>query len=285
MEAMTVPVVPVHVIETAARREQAAERNRAHAEAAWRQAWWATTLALGAAPEGDRQAVTAALDTAERILGQSRHWLSSRRRAGQMLAGQPAAAVSQLPPRLAVAYREAGGEPGRAVAVLQDAEARKLSLRDFAAELGTQPQSWLRENEQHQRPVTIGQLAARPPAEQAALIRQALLDPAVASRVFDGPRPALPLALPSRDSGPRPHRPLSRPAPDPGKPDVLALLGTARDDVERAFKLSVLRGLAGDEQVLDALERLETEAGFLRRYQTGAAVDEAITQIMSDAND
>jgi hypothetical protein len=277
------------MIEQAARREQAAERNRAQAEAAWRQAWWQTTLTLGEVAESDRAEVTAVLDTAQAILGQSRGWLSNRRMTGRLFATLPPGFVHQLPPRLAVAYCQSHGDPSQAVTALRDAEARGLSLRDFAAELGTQPKSWLREGEQHQRPVTVEQLRAQPAAAQAALIRQALDDPAVASRVFTAPRPALPASPPSSfpsapalDDGPHPHRPAAQPVPDPGLPDVLHLLGDARTGIEQAFRLSVLKGLVGDEQVLAALSAVEAEAGFLRKYLTGAAVDEAITQIMSD---
>lgn len=265
-------------IEKAARQEQAAEKHRAQAEAAWRAAWWQTTLALGAPPDSDRQQVTSALDTAQRILGQSRSWLGSRRRTGRMLlTAAPAAAVHQLPPRLAIAYFDARADPVHAVRVLRDAEARQLSLRDFAAELGVQPQSWLREGEQGQRPVTAGQLRARPPSEQAALVLEALRDPAVARLVTRAP-----LRQPPAGAREHPHRPVAQPVPDPGKPDVLELLGSARDGVVRAFGLSVLRRLTGDPEALAALAALEAEAAFLRRYLEGDSVpEERLARVMN----
>lgn len=274
------------MIEQAARREQAAERNRAQAEAAWRQAWWQTTLTLGEVAESDRAGVTAVLDTAQAILGQSRGWLSNRRMTGRLFATLPPGYVHQLPPRLAIAYCQAHGDPVNAVAALRDAEQRGLSLRDFSAELGTQPKSWLREGEQHQRPVTVEQLRAQPAAMQAALIRQALDDPAVASQVFTAPRPALPPAPPRPGlspvlDGPHPHRPVAQPVPDPGLPDVLRLLAEARTGVEQAFRLSVLKNLAGDEQVLAALTAVEAETGFLRTYLGGTATDDAIAKILA----
>lgn len=276
----------MNAIEQAARREQAAERNRVEAETVWRQAWWSTTLALGTPAESDRQAVTTALDTAQRILGQSRSWLSSRRKLGRLLTGLPAGQVHALPPRLAIAFSDAHGDPLNAIQVLRDAETRGLSLRDFAQELGTQPKSWLREGEQSQRPLSVEQLRARPADEQAVLIRAALEDPAVARQVFTAPRtgPGLPPVPPEplRD-GPGPRRPVAGPTPDPGKPDVLALLGDARIMTVRAFRLSVLRSLAQDADVLAALAALEVETRYLRQYLAGHAADDAIARILAES--
>jgi hypothetical protein len=161
-----------HDIETAALQEAAAEQTRATAEAAWRRAWWETTLALAEPAEPDKRAVMDALDTAQRILGQSRSWLARRRAAGRHFSILEDAQIWALPPRLAVEYTDAHGDPAQAVEYLTAAEAQGASLRDVAADLGTQPKSWLRENEQDQRPVT---------AEQ---IRAALADQALADEVF-----------------------------------------------------------------------------------------------------
>ncbi len=286
---------PVTTIEQAARREHAAERNRAQAEAVWRQAWWQTTLALATPAETDRSAITATLDTAQRILGQSRGWLSRRRKTGMQFAKLRRGDIDQLPPRLAIAYCEAHGDPVRAVAALRDAEARGASLRDFAAELGIQPKSWLREGEQSQRPVTAEQLTARPPAEQAAVIRRALENPVVATQVLAnyrlpapaGPAPYRPVLEPSPrpeplvPGAPHPHRPVVPPVADPGKADVLATLGDARSAVERAFRLAVALTASGDEEILAALIAVETEAGYFHKYLTGAMIDETVARIMT----
>jgi hypothetical protein len=275
-------------IEQAARSEQAAERNRSQAEAVWRRAWWQTTLALGV-PDSAGE-VTIALDIAERILGQSRSWLASRRRTGRAFSTLPRGQVDALPPRLAIAYTEAHGNPDKAVAVLRDAESRGLSLRDFAAAMGTQPKSWLREGEQAARPITAEQLTGRPPSEQAVLIRTALANPVVAGKVFNDPTPLPrlpdhgPRARPGLPAAPdyHPHRPAAEPVPDLGKPDVLALLESVRDGVVQAFKLSVLRNLAGDADVLAAVESLQRETGYLHRYASGQAADDAISKILAD---
>jgi len=134
-------------IERAAAAERAAEQTRTNAETAWRAAWWGTTVALASVPEADKPAVTAAYDAAEQILGQSRSNLAARRRTGLKLSDLGLEAKIILPPRLTMEYVKANGDPGKAAQVLADAEARDVSLRDFAAELGTQSPAWQREGE------------------------------------------------------------------------------------------------------------------------------------------
>src|SRR5258708_21420897 len=141
-------------IEQAALAEKTAEQKRAQADNAWRQAWWRTTLALAEPPDSDRKAIITTYDIAEHILGQNRSYLSERRRLGSIVVVLEHDEISTLPPRLALEYMKSNADPARAVAVLKNAESRELSLRDFAAELGTQPQSWLREDEQDRRSVT-----------------------------------------------------------------------------------------------------------------------------------
>lgn len=174
-------------LEAAARAEHAAERNRSAAEQRWRQMWWATTLEL--AKLDSRQDVTAAYDSAAKILGQNRGYLSKRRMTGVYLGSLEGDGLESLPPRLAMEYVTASGNPSDAVRYLKDAEQRGVSLRDLAAELGTQPQSWLREDEQDQRPhseaAAGAAIASLPPAAQGDLVRELLSDPEVAEAAFN----------------------------------------------------------------------------------------------------
>jgi hypothetical protein len=174
-------------LEAAARAEHAAERNRSAAEQRWRQMWWATTLEL--ARLDSRQDVTAAYDAVEKILGQNRGYLSKRRMAGVYLGTLEGDGLETLPPRLAMEYVTASGNPADAVTYLKAAEQRGVSLRDLAAELGTQPKSWLREDEQDQRPLAGAAagaaLAGLPVQARGDLIRELLADPEVAEAAFN----------------------------------------------------------------------------------------------------
>jgi transposase-like protein len=276
-------------IEQAALHEKAAEQDRAQAETAWRQAWWQTTLALGEPADSDRKSVSAAYDIAERILGQSRTWLATRRMTGKALKDLVLEdKIFSLPTRLAVQYVQSKADPAQAVAVLQDAEARELSLRDFAAELGTQPQSWLREDEQHQRPVTPEQMQARPVTEQARVIQRALGNPEVARAVFRDQDCKAGVMSALRHDDRQEGSTATPSAPSPAKPsltrlDVLIFLADAKDALRRASRLSVSLGLAGDDEVLSDLGDVETEAEQFRRYLTGMGLDEAIAKIMEGA--
>jgi hypothetical protein len=174
-------------LEAAARAEHAAERNRSAAEQRWRQMWWATTREL--AKLDSRQDVTAAYDAVARILGQNRSYLSKRRMAGLYLSALEGDGLETLPPRLAMEYVTANGNPSDAARYLRDAEERGVSLRDLAAELGTQPKSWLREDEQSQRPVAEAAVGAAltglPAQARGDLIREMLSDPEVAEAAFN----------------------------------------------------------------------------------------------------
>ncbi len=161
-------------VEKAARDEFAADQNRAKAETVWRQAWWSTTLALAEVPGSNKKAIGEAFSTAERILGQTRNWINRRRATGLLFASLERSEIATLPPRLAVAYAESKSDPYLAVAVLKSAESREVSLRDFAAELGTQPKSWQREGE---RPAVPAQVRAMSTEQRAELTRELLSDP------------------------------------------------------------------------------------------------------------
>ena len=69
-------------VRATARREHAAEHTREEAEAAWRAAWWDTTLALGAIPKGQRKLTGEAQRAVTEELGHSSGYLSTRATAG-----------------------------------------------------------------------------------------------------------------------------------------------------------------------------------------------------------
>ena len=132
-------------ITQAALAERNAEHTRNQALEAWRAAWWETTMVLSAVPN---ESARAAIHQAEVILGHSRRYLGQRRLLGQRLARYSLTDVSGLPPRLAMLYiLSVKADPGRIHEVLEDAQKRNLSLRDLARELGSQPDSWKRQDE------------------------------------------------------------------------------------------------------------------------------------------
>jgi hypothetical protein len=181
METITIMIMNV---EKAARAERAAEQNRAKAETVWRQAWWATTLALAEPPHSNKKAIGEAFSAAELILGQTRDYISKRRATGQVFAAFEGVEISTLPPRLSIAYAQAQGDPARAITVLKSAEARELSLRDFAAELGRQPQSWLREGERPEVPEQVRNMTVE---QRAELTRELLSDPETVDAALNRP--------------------------------------------------------------------------------------------------
>jgi hypothetical protein len=83
-------------------------------------------------------------------------------------------------------YARAGGDTSGAVAYLTDAEAKGVSLRDLAAELGTQPKSWQRADEQSFTEDEVAAAVAKlPPAARAEIAASALADPEVADAAFN----------------------------------------------------------------------------------------------------
>jgi hypothetical protein len=163
---------PMSYLEDAAREERLAERTREDAEANWRTAWWRTTMALAQAGP-DRSAVSAAFDTAERILGQDRSYLSTRRIVGQKLIYLKVDQLAALPPRLTIEYIRSGGDPDSTVTYITAAEREGVSLRELSVRLGSQVPSWERQDE---RTATDEQ------------VREALLDPQRADRVLADPQ-------------------------------------------------------------------------------------------------
>ena len=202
-------------IEQAARAELAAEHDRDRAEAAWRRAWWVTTMALAGPREGDRKAISAALDAAEAILGQHRTYLSRRRRAGQHFIKIGVDQLAGWPPALAMIYADSRGNPAWAGGALAIAERQGLSLREFSAQVGVTPpvRQQARAASAARRAAAVGQDAlteycattagpptvegllafhrARPgrgdPPATTAQLRAALKDPAIAADVLADP--------------------------------------------------------------------------------------------------
>jgi hypothetical protein len=128
------PTDPIAVVAYAAQCERDAEGSRAEAEAAWRAAWWRTTMALGVPTY--RPDVTRALDEAERVLGQSRGYISDRRSTGVVFGDLSIEQVQALPPRLSMVWatQHAGQRAGSDVlAEVRQAETDGVSLREFAA--------------------------------------------------------------------------------------------------------------------------------------------------------
>lgn len=112
-------------------REKAAEAAKGKADAAWRAAWWATTLALGEVT--GRQAIGDAQRLVREVTGQSKTWVQERARAGRLFASLE---TGGAPPRMAVEVARAG------VIVTQDvvdsmieAEQDGVSLREFTAQI------------------------------------------------------------------------------------------------------------------------------------------------------
>jgi hypothetical protein len=128
------PTDPLASVKLAAECERDAEGSRAEAEAAWRAAWWRTTMALGVPTY--RPDVTRALNEAEQILGQSRGYLGDRRATGVVFSDLSIDEVQALPPRLSMVWaaQHAGQRAGAdALAEVQNAETDGVSLREFAA--------------------------------------------------------------------------------------------------------------------------------------------------------
>jgi Family of unknown function (DUF6192) len=159
----------------AAAVERQAEQTRKQAEDRWRLAWWGTTLAL-AEPE-QRRDVTAALDEAERILGQSRKYLMERRAAGRSFRRLEPLEIRLLPPRMAISWAKVHtGQQADESTVAELREADKGTFDEYAAKIG-EPYMDTRGNAE----LFVAQL---PPERKASIVREALNDPDVAVRTL-----------------------------------------------------------------------------------------------------
>ena len=115
-----------------AQREARAEASKGKADAAWRSAWWATTLALGQIT--GKRAVGEAQAIIRETTGQKQDWVWKRTRTGRAFAGLGASET--LPPRMAVEIVQAGIEVTESLAQqMIQAERDSVSLRDFTAGL------------------------------------------------------------------------------------------------------------------------------------------------------
>lgn len=159
----------------AAEREHAAERNRTKAEAAWRAAWWKTTLALVDVPNGDG----ATLNLIAEKLGQSRKRIEKRRRVGRRtarIAGDPV--IYTVPPELAIEWADEAQRDLDLIAAnkMIHAERNGMSRREFAVEIGTAREGVDTAEQRREAPATPHQ------------IRRALADPAVVREVMADPQ-------------------------------------------------------------------------------------------------
>lgn len=132
-------------IRDVARRERAAEQTREEADAAWRAAWWATTLAL-AAIEGQRETARAFAEVADELGYKTHKYLSHRKATGRRVEVDHLlkAVIHSLPPRLSVVFASEAGHriDAQAAEVLLQAERDGVSLREFAKQLDAMPVSW-----------------------------------------------------------------------------------------------------------------------------------------------
>ena len=276
-------------VEAAAQAEREAEQGRADAEAVWRQAWWTTTLALAAPADSDRLAVGDAYDTAVRVLGQSRQWMAKRRRAGLALKDLSLEGkIFSLPPRLAMEYVASNGDPALAAETLASAEERDLSLRDFAAELGTQPKSWLRENEQDQRPAPPPQdvIGNWTPDQRADAIKtltkddDLMSDPTVSGHVGG----ALERAHDRRREEHARNNPHGQPTPDPEYAEYAALFLKLRRTVNDVAELVARRRPAKPESFLPLVATAKETLGMVEAALQGSgdSLEQALESILKD---
>jgi hypothetical protein len=159
----------------AAAVERQAEQTRKQAEDRWRAAWWDTTLALAEAQQ--KREVSAALDEAQRILGQNRGYLEERRATGRAFSMLEHAEIQMLPPRMAIAWAKTHrGQSAGAGTIAELREADKGTFDQYAAKVG-EPYMDTRGNAE----LFIAQL---PPERKASIVREALNDPDVAVRTL-----------------------------------------------------------------------------------------------------
>jgi hypothetical protein len=163
------------LISSVAQCERDAEHNRSNAEAAWRAAWWRTTVAL-AQPAPRSAEASAVLDEAQAILGQSRGYLSDRRGTGNVFGGDLYVDhIQRMAPRLAMVWAAAHAgqkaDPSDINEIIA-AEDEGVSLRDFAARFG----------QRFERPATP---SARPTPDQ--IVEAVRSDPAAAEALAADP--------------------------------------------------------------------------------------------------
>jgi len=120
----------------AARAEKRAENDRTAADAAWRAAWWKTTMALAKLPATPRTELSQALREVDAVLGQSTAWLSKRRATGKAFVVLKDNELSTLPPRKAIEVVVAKVPvTDEVVEMLRESERNEETLRDFSARL------------------------------------------------------------------------------------------------------------------------------------------------------
>jgi len=170
-------------IEVLAQREANAESARGRADTAWREAWWATTLALGQIT--GRAAVGRAQRLVADATGNTLRWSQHRTRTGRAFAELGFGGRLTIQPRMAVAVVEAGVEvTDRVLAEIQRAERDGMSLREFTAALTGR--AWADTPEGASEATVEAIVTAQPEAAGRAVARNA-----TALRATDNERVAL----------------------------------------------------------------------------------------------
>lgn len=97
-----------------AREEEGCNR----ATVVWRRAWWATTLALGSIPEGEKKLIGEALAIVREATGQAVVYVSRRRRTGRAFVNLKVNETETIPPSMAILVVENGRTPTSAIVKL-----------------------------------------------------------------------------------------------------------------------------------------------------------------------
>ena len=118
-------------VERLARREKAAEVAKGKADAAWREAWWATTMALGEVT--GRQAIGDAQRLVREVTGQSDGYVKDRTRVGRALGRLE---TTGAPPRMAMEVVRSGVDVTQdVIEEMIQAERDGVSLREFTEQI------------------------------------------------------------------------------------------------------------------------------------------------------
>jgi len=158
-------------IEQLAQREAQAEQRKGKADKEWRAAWWATTLALGAIPRGDRKTLATAQEAVHTYTSQNLQYISKRANAGRALISLERDQLRLIPPRMAMAVVEAKLPVDAAMlARMVAADANpEIGLRDFVAtETG---KAWADTPEGMSRETITKIVAAQPELVADAVLR------------------------------------------------------------------------------------------------------------------
>lgn len=267
----------INEIRAVARREHRAEQTRTEAEAAWRSAWWDTTMALAGA---GREGVLVLLRAAAEELGQSVGYLRQRRLTGAHVDPDlEVRIIKTLPPRASRAWAQAGRRIDQAAAdELLANERDQVSVREQTRRMGTQPPSWQREDERTATPEQIQRAVAERPDEVARALGSA---PPRAQREFNR----------AREEGARDRLAAAgQPGNFPERSDGEIAYGQATTDLRRARELVNsarlhLADAALDDELRDDLlaqvDRIEIATRALRQGLSGE-IDRELLALLNE---